>query len=568
MSHVKEILFVEPETRVLDVVDLGEGSSMRILNVKLPGLHDQKVVIHQGVKFIGNETDVAALEVLQLYPNARLTMWTETERQLSYLGLNTGKPIAMFELLNAISFGPVAKRPGAGSPGEAEAAKGNFGVVFPVCVKPAPTPKLHTPCASLTVPLSDGFSVRLTVTIALKLTIMPPLMAADFADESGKITRTHKGKWVGQNNPWRELLIGRFASRLLAAGITPHVPLLYSFSPIVDLPSLIDRRHGGLVVAPNLMTFPNPAPERTPGLATFTEFSDLSLADWLKRLTKVPESHYLRSSAHLWKSTLMQLFQGLLALQMHLGSQHNDAHPGNVMGSSTAEGELFYAIPLDWNGEGPPEMDTPVAYYRVSTYNVLWKWIDFGFSTSKKLFGEDDTRTAFALRPDAFNPHAVRDMTHEASKTASELYDIGRLVGSILRESRASIRERATAVEEGKIPDVPTKGYLPKETTRLLLNIAKLAVELSADSNPELLFLHGIVPSFYKRGLASGPLPPDSLKVHTKHTGRLLRIFHAVFAEERMSSHPPVGSIVYDLRRRDNAPLNDLEKRVIEFGEL
>ena len=559
--------------------------TMSIISVELPGLGNVVLHVQQKAKFIGTLADTAVVEAMQMYPRARIQVWTELEDLGKRLGIFEGGPVTMAELSAAISFGDVLVRDTfvpktaglapAASPSKPKADSGSYGVVFPVCLKERSEPGLHRPCASLSVSLgADGSSVRVPITLAMKLVIMPVSMQHDLSKDDGFSRVSRHGIYVGHQNPWREMVVARFASRLLRAGITPHVPLLYFPTGITDLPIERDPRTlGGVrVMAATLgLSGSEDKPKRpSQGVATFTEFSDLSFSALLDKLAFLKPTDYLRSSHELWYNAFMQLMQGLLALQINLLANHNDAHSGNIMASSTLDAHLYYAVPLEWNGTVHPKADAPVAYYRTKTNGFLWKWIDFGFTTSEGLFGENDTRIALEHAPSFFNPHAHRDGTQEATHVAAELYDVGRLVGSILQQTHASKVERQRVLDEGVIPSEVRSGFLPPESTRFFYSVAKAAKDLSHDADPGVLFRAGKPPTFAGLSRPADPSPslsPSALRDrYTKQAerkGRLLTLFHMAFAESRMEEPPPKDAIVYDLRLLDTGSLNPFEQQVL-----
>lgn len=559
-----------PQPEVLETRTIAPNMSMRVIAAVLPGLGKVTLGVQQNAKFIGTLADAAVLEAMQMYPHARIQVWAQLEELGKRLGIFGGRPVSMAELTAAVSFGEVLLRDSFERTGPAPATsdKGSYGVVFPVCLKDRPEPGLHRPCASLSIPFTTKASVRIPVTLAMKLVLMPASMQHDLSRDSGFTRVSGRGEYVGHQNPWREMVVARFASRLLRAGITPHVPLLFFPTGITDLPVEYDpRTRGQRIVDDALERRIAPGLARTAaGIATFTEFSDLSFSTLLDKLAFLKPSDFLRGSHDLWYNAFMQLMQGLLALQMNLYANHNDAHPGNIMGSSTLDDYLYYAVPLSWDGVMHPKSDSPVAFYRAKTNGVLWKWIDFGFTTSDSLFGGDDTRIAHERAPEFFNPHAQRTGTQEGAVVAAELYDVGRLVGSILKDSEASKFERQDVLDKGVIPEKPRYGLLPPETTRFFYTVAKTAKDLSRDADPGILFRSGSAPAFAGSSRpASRHTKVDRRRYvrQTERKGRLLTLFHTVFAPSRMEGEPPKDAPVYDLRRIDSGPYDPFERRVL-----
>jgi hypothetical protein len=175
------------------------------------------------------------------------------------------------------------------------------------------------------------------------------------------------------------------------------------------------------------------------------EFGGMPFADILKTvISKLRDD----DAVNVMRASLAQVMQALAVMGSAWDLRHNDCHTENVLGALTSSPYLHYEVIM----HGKPGVHTRAHdkdvvtnfYFRVPTYGVLWRIIDFGHTTSCEEFGKDDhgmmARTAAGgpMWRDAVRHPVIRQMP-------VEVFDLARVLDITFDEvSRCSKAARAT----------------------------------------------------------------------------------------------------------------------------
>jgi hypothetical protein len=201
------------------------------------------------------------------------------------------------------------------------------------------------------------------------------------------------------------------------------------------------------------------------------EFGGMPFADILKSV--IPK---LRDddAVNVLRGFLAQVMQALAVMGSAWDLRHNDCHTENVLGALTSSPYLHYEVVM----HGKPGVHTRAhdrdvvtnLYFRVPTYGVLYRIIDFGHTTSCEEFGKDDhglmARTASGgpMWRSAVEHPVIRQMPVEVFDLARVLDLTYDEVSRCGKQARATIRKdilgiAKAAIEFGKkVPDsIPIK---------------------------------------------------------------------------------------------------------------
>lgn len=296
--------------------------------------------------------------------------------------------------------------------------QGAYGVVFSCCVE---KPGTHA-CVVMRLPSGKSWTIRVALKLALN-------------QNTDTMVKVY-GAWDrfdGNNNVFREALIGRLLNRLVIAGITPHTGLLYVPLEMHHIPVISD-------VVTRLTTHTGRKSGGQNGVATFLEMSEMDARSFITSgINRVPPT----KRSHAVRIMMLQLVQGLLAARTHLGFSHNDFHFENAM-MNTVQNELWvYAM----------EVDGRKRRFAVPNSGMLWKIIDTGFATAEFLHS-GETASIWRNAGHYLAGHAAR--TNDiVLRMSPDLYDVGRMLTTL------SV--------------VATDAHVLRELSRL----TKMAVELS-----------------------------------------------------------------------------------------
>jgi hypothetical protein len=149
----------------------------------------------------------------------------------------------------------------------------------------------------------------------------------------------------------------------------------------------------------------------------------------------------------MMKSAIVQVMQAIAAMANY-GVRHNDLHSENIMGSVIATPYLYYNIVTTTTGRGKVADKDLSRVFRVPTYGILWRVIDFGLATcaAKDVFGELDhgimARTAFGgpMWPGAVGGGVFKRMPLETFDLSRVLSSLQSDVSVLPRESKGKVR--------------------------------------------------------------------------------------------------------------------------------
>lgn len=273
--------------------------------------------------------------------------------------------------------------------------KGAYGVVFSCCVENQSTKD----CVSLMLPSGETW----TVDVALKVVLSRSYKRELEVYSSSK-------QFNGNNNVYREALLGRLLNRLVMSKITPHSGLLYvpleiNYVPKIDDIESVLLRHTGRTSGYNH------------GVVTFLEMSEMDAATFIKEkaIFELPSSQV----ASYIRVMVLQVLQGLIAARTHLGFSHNDLHTDNAMMNTVEEEPILYKM----------RIDGVYKEFAVPNKGLQWKIIDTGFATSEFLH-EGETASIWRDGGSYLAGHGAK-LNEKILSMSPDLYDIMRFVTSL-----------------------------------------------------------------------------------------------------------------------------------------
>jgi hypothetical protein len=223
-----------------------------------------------------------------------------------------------------------------------------------------------------------------------------PLVCALPASKSGVLACSSifdmSPKWVlwwgGGDSADRELAIYAALSRMEHDGVSPHFVHSYLGAAVpLQTPTTLPEV-GAWLKAPakKIEVFPTAIVKTI--AVNVLEFGGVIFGDFMQKIMP-----YVSASQSLpaLRSCLMQIFQGLLAMVSEpTMMRHNDCHIDNVLAAHTPVSYLNYQV-VAFDG---PARETVkwVRYFRVPTFGILCRIMDFGMSTSLE-FGRRDHGT-------------------------------------------------------------------------------------------------------------------------------------------------------------------------------
>ena len=261
-----------------------------------------------------------------------------------------------------------------------------YGVVYTACVREEDAAADKPPkCWKL--PAAPEKSLKLV----LKLIKKPSSFKEVVPRYAGYCPR--RRYWIGDENPYREVLMGRLLNRLVRRNITPHFPLIYeSFE----------------VSGTNMIGFA-------------METCNIDFKTFLRKvMVRVPDD---ASRIKLFTVAVLQLTQALVAGQKHYDFRHNDFHAGNAMMTVIVNSSYVYKFNAD-------SVDVAETLYEIPNAGMCWKLIDFGYSSSDVFCAEDNKtqlKTSAALSRMHPTPEHPTPL-FEGEDYALEMYDLLRFL--------------------------------------------------------------------------------------------------------------------------------------------
>ncbi len=632
-------------------------------DVEIPGVGALSVAIPRGPFMSGGtESDVSLFRALEVYPALRVGIMKQVAEVMK-----NGIPDTrsghhkLNDVLRML--------------GDAKAlAQGAYGVVIAVCLSNALTeiregsdppmlrPYRDSRCWKISVAgkgAARGTGAELMLQMAMKVqNINKKTFGKDFENAAhAHPTRMRGGKYVAHKNPWREVLMGRAANMMVQANITPHTVLFYTAYLVDDVPASQESKDGEVCsmlaeaiknptatcIKPSTVTCDKPrsggvvvgvtgADGKCPkdfvplrgeelGLTSIQEWSDFHAE---KFVTEIANEH---TAVDVYRSMVVQIIQGLLAFQMHLGLVHSDFHGENAMANVVAHTDIAYLVPRAWDGKRLPKKSDVCDVYVVPTHGYLWKVMDLGMSSSNALFGETDVMdNAMAANSKYMQGWANEATQPEASRVSFDLFDITRIIsylytemagqtvaaytrgGQKLTTIKESDVERVVAIERSTVPrdvhasveslafmkSILNEAELLSKTNGMRLETglvvpAKKGVRFSRDEEESKdgdglvrtadikTKAHEFFDVPYSEDGTTGELMPVEHKnvsrrdafIHTLFTGRLLRLFAFAAApyKKRSQREIPKGTPIFDMRNRmETGKLGGLEASFYQQG--
>ena len=325
-----------------------------------------------------------------------------------------------------------------------------------------------------------GAATKHAIYLIIKLLPMVkvnPLNVA-YSGLDGKVLK----RWVGSDNPLREILLGRFLNRLVQRNITPHFPMIYESFMVQP----VQPAAGGAVGAAGRAVGVGRRGEvRKDGFAM--EMCHFDFEDYVsKHLVNVADAG---TRSQLLRVALIQIVHGLSAAAHHYDFRHNDLHGGNAMMTFITNGVYTYKV-----GDH---------YYSVPNAGMCWKMIDFG-NGSSNVFGAHDNAAA------TVHSHAFMDRINSQAGHAMEMCDIVRLLDYVWSVTYQNlIYARLTASElaalndkrerkahlDGKAVPTPIPAYTAAQKTALM--------GLDVDLGNYVTAIRGIAAASAKSGTAA-----------------------------------------------------------------
>ena len=213
--------------------------------------------------------------------------------------------------------------------------------------------------------------------------------------------------WVGNENPYREILMGRLLNRLVRRNITPHFPMIYESFEVADKDMV--------------------------GFAMET-----CNIDFVRFLGKVMRSvRDDESRIKLFTIAVLQLTHALISGQKHFDFRHNDFHAENAMATLIVNSAYVYKF-------GADDVDAEETLYEIPNAGMCWKLIDFGYSSSDIFCAEDNktqlktSRALSGLRPEVeVNDDGTTSISLPyfiGDEYAVEMYDLLRFLNFTIDE--------------------------------------------------------------------------------------------------------------------------------------
>jgi hypothetical protein len=234
------------------------------------------------------------------------------------------------------------------------------------------------------------------------------------------------GHWEGNTNATREALFGRALSGLVRRRFTPHFMNLYSVLEVGGQYRTFLEVFDALGLGPGMDALRRqlgsetgilPQPVGSTLIVTAMEQCSMTLGAFVAR---VLAGH--PRAVDLVRSAVVQVCAGLAGAQTQLDFRHNDLHAANVMAASTQELWFYYRV------RG--------VTYRVPTYGVCWRIIDYGSGSSALLTDANDTACALAFH---FGALEWGLMCGSNPDHALELYDLSRLLSCLKKTCTVAV---------------------------------------------------------------------------------------------------------------------------------
>ena len=278
-------------------------------------------------------------------------------------------------------------------------ASGVSGVVYKACLNIS---SARGVCKKFSFPKIDPFHLH-KVPLVLKNMVEQVERDRPRAPYAPYSCVSRTGECTGYANMHREALMGRFLNMLVTKQVTPHLPVIYKcfsskFMANEPLPSWV--RPDVAPAITEIFTNPRSASSlRHRADPTVKRYVDALLAEHYPKYkvgdsccaiatemchmtfdrfvkTLVESCRERADITRLLNVAFIQLAHGIMCAQKYFNFRHNDFHNQNAMMTYITAGEYRYAV------DG--------VQYDVPNYGMCWKLIDFGFSSSTKLFGCHD----------------------------------------------------------------------------------------------------------------------------------------------------------------------------------
>ncbi len=232
--------------------------------------------------------------------------------------------------------------------------------------------------------------------------------------------------WTARDNPARERDLYGFFSDVENLNVSPHFLHTYLAAPVTLVEGASIREIATWLGARSRKASEYPDDKSSLLSVSILEFGGVPALEIFDSVVKIAESRIQRN---LVRSYMVQVFQALATMAEVADVHHNDCHMNNIIGCVTTTEYLNYQIFQVKDSPTGGKATLTSRCFRVPTYGILYRIIDFGLATSTTLFGARDhgimTRTC---NGGPMWPEAVDDVT---GKIPLEIFDVARVLKSL-----------------------------------------------------------------------------------------------------------------------------------------
>lgn len=255
-----------------------------------------------------------------------------------------------------------------------------------------------------------------------------------------KESTTGRLTWTSRTDPKRERKIYKWLSDIENDGISPHFLHTY-LEGSVGLTEKASIKDVATWLGASSQKAGKYGRDAIRNLSvTILEYGGASVEDVMKHIVSKTSSS--RRSLDMLRSCVVQVFQALATMAEVGNVHHNDCHIDNILGSATNAEYLYYQVIQVKGGRGggagagaSKNLDVSRTF-RIPTFGILYRIIDFGYATSTDLFGPLDH--GIMARTADGGPMWRNAVGPETNKMPLELFDAARVLDNLLRELEES----------------------------------------------------------------------------------------------------------------------------------
>ena len=194
----------------------------------------------------------------------------------------------------------------------------------------------------------------------------------------------HKYQWTANIDSSRERDIYMFLSDVEAVGASPHFLHTY-LGQSVTLKQEASIQKVALWLGADKRKVSKYGSKSTTTLGVnVLEYGGITMPAIIKHVIAKESTD---TGVQMVKSALTQIMQALTVMVSVGNVHHNDLHTENIMGSVTNATHLYYHV-VSMSSQAGKVLSNRL--FRVPTFGMLWRIIDFGLATSTTLFGPQD----------------------------------------------------------------------------------------------------------------------------------------------------------------------------------